>query len=73
MTIAILYAILTISWVLSVVIAFVLGYWSRGKGNTPLETKPLTEDEKKALEKMNKEYDNFLSYNGTPQNAINGE
>jgi hypothetical protein len=73
MTIAILYTILTILWVLSVVGAFVLGFWSKGKERTPLEAKPLTEGERKALDKMNKEYDNFLSYNGTPQNAINGE
>lgn len=73
MVVAMIYAIITIVWVLSVVFAFVLGYWSNGKEKRLPEAKEPTSEDLKAIEKMRKEYENFMAYDGTPQNAINGE
>lgn len=73
MTIAVIFLIMVIVWVLSVVAAFLLGFYSKSKEKTPPTPKELTQAEIKEIEKIRKEYENFMAYNGTPQDAINGE
>lgn len=73
MIIAVIFLILVIVWALSVVAAFLVGFHSKGKEKTPPTPKEPTQAEKKEIEKIRKEYENFMAYDGTPQDAISGE
>lgn len=68
---AILYLILTILWLISLVVSFVGGFYlCRIKKRTTKPKKP-TKAEINEMEQLRKEYENFMSYDGTEQNAIN--
>ena len=57
-------------WEISLAGAFFAGKRCKKKkpqGNIP----EITEKERKAFERMQKEQENFMNYNGTPQDAIN--
>ncbi len=58
-------------WEISLVLAFVAGSRFKGKKRPAAESKSLTEEEKRAFGRMLKEQENFMNYDGTPQDAIN--
>ncbi len=62
--------ILIMLWELSLLGAFIVGRICKKKkpqGNTA----EIAEKEQKAFSRMQKEQENFMSYDGTPQDAIN--
>lgn len=71
----IIYAVATvtlvITWAISLVFAFVGGFWVKLRKRPSPAAKEPTEAEKKAIRKQQKEQENFMTYDGTPQNAIN--
>ena len=64
--------ILIMLWELSLVAAFLLGKNHKGKARKVSATEDTVNDENnKSLARIQKEYENFMTYDGTPQNAIN--
>ena len=57
-------------WELSMFVAFVAGTKYKGKKKPAATVQNNTADNDKALKRMQKEYENFMAYDGTPQNAI---
>jgi hypothetical protein len=62
---------LVITWAISLFFAFVGGFWVKLRKRPSSAAKEPTEDEKKAIRRQQKEQENFMAYDGTPQNAIN--
>ena len=57
-------------WELSLAFAFWLGTKFKKRKNVNPE-REITEKERKALDRIQKEQQNFMTYDGTPQEAIN--
>ena len=57
-------------WELSLVFAFWLGTKFKKRKSVSPE-REITEKERKALDRIQKEQQNFMTYDGTPQEAIN--
>lgn len=61
-------------WELSLVGAFLLGVIFNPKikkNKTTVKTSSISEENKKNIKRMQKELENFMTYDGTPQEAIN--
>ena len=58
-------------WEISLVLAFTGGFLCRKRKRPIAQDTPLTEEEKKVFRRIKKEQENFMTYDGTPQNAIN--
>lgn len=66
--------ITVILWELSLVGAFLLGVIFNPKikkNKTTVKTSSISEENKKNIKRMQKELENFMTYDGTPQEAIN--
>lgn len=73
MNTAILFLILLIVWLFSVIFSFVGSfYYCRIKKPTD-KTKAPTEAEKREYKRNQIEFENFMNYNGRPQDVINDE
>lgn len=57
-------------WEISLAGAFILGGMCKKKKPQANATK-MTKEEQKAFNRMQKEQENFMNYDGTPQDAIN--
>lgn len=66
--------ITVILWELSLVGAFLLGVIFNPKikkNKTTVKKGDISEENKKNIKRMQKELENFMTYDGTPQEAIN--
>lgn len=57
-------------WELSMFVAFVAGTKYKGRKKQTAAEKKESADNEKAIKRMRKEYQNFMEYDGTPQDAI---
>ena len=55
---------------MSLIASFVAGFYYKLKKKPFNKTKPLTEAEKREFKRIQAEYENFMNYNGTPQDVI---
>lgn len=53
-----------------VALAFTAGFFFKGKKKPISEPKKPTEEDIRKAKRMQKEVENFMAYNGTPQDAI---
>lgn len=61
-------------WIITLIIAALFGYITAKKQKkTAPEPKEPTTAEKRAMEKAQREYENFMSYTGKPQDRIDTE
>ncbi len=58
-------------WEVSLVFAFLGGFALKNKKRPTPQEKPLTKEEMKVFRRAQKEQDNFMTYDGTPQDVIN--
>jgi hypothetical protein len=65
------YVLLVMIWEVSLVLAALGGFLYKNKKRPTPQEKPTTDEEKRAFCRMQKEQDNFMTYDGTPQEAIN--
>lgn len=72
MNTALLLLILLMVWLFSLAVSFVAGFMCWRIKKRTSNTKPLTEQEKREIERNQREYENFMTYSGKPQNAIDG-
>lgn len=68
--IAVIIVLFLIVWVVTVAIAFVGGLLYKGRKKPPAEPKKPTEAEIRKAKRMQKEVENFMTYDGTEQEAI---
>lgn len=58
-------------WEISLVLAFLAGFTYKGKKRPAKTEKTLTKEERRHLERVQKEWENFMAYDGTEQRVIN--
>ncbi len=73
MEIILLIVLLVMLWLLSLIFAFVLGFLFKGKLHILPRKKSAQRAEEKELKKVLREYENFMSYSGVPQDVISDE
>lgn len=69
--IAVIIVLFLIVWIVTVALAFVGGFLYKGKKKHLTEPKKPTEADIRKAKRMQKEVENFMTYNGIPQEAIN--
>lgn len=57
-------------WQISLVLAFFVGRHYRVKPRYAKEEMPLTEEDARQIERERREQENFMKYDGTPQDVI---
>ena len=62
--------IVIMMWEVSLVLAFWAGFTYKAKKKPAKTEKTLTDEEKRRLERVQREQENFMTYDGTPQQAI---
>lgn len=65
-----IYLVLFMLWEISLVLAFVGGRMTKSKKKPAAVSKPPTEEEKRQADKLQKELENFMRYDGTEQDAV---
>ena len=65
--------IVIMMWEISLALAFFAGFTYKGKKRPTKNEKPLTEQEKRHLERVQREQENFMTYDGTPQPDIDAK
>lgn len=73
MNTAILLLILIITWLLSLTVSFMGGFYYCQMKRYTRKSKSLTEAEKKEHRQNQIEFENFMNYNGRPQDVIGDE
>ena len=58
-------------WEISLALSFIFGFYFKNKSKGQIKEKAVTEEEKKHLKRVQKEQENFMTYDGTEQKAIN--
>ncbi len=64
------YVILIMLWEISLILAFFCGFKWKGRKRPSTIPKEPTEEEKRQADKLQKELENFMSYDGTEQDAV---
>ena len=72
MNIALLSLTLFIVWLFSALVAFVAGFLYCRIKKRRCESKTLSEKERQELKRNQIEYENFMTYSGTPQDVVDG-
>ena len=66
-----IYILLIMIWEISLIFVFAGGFLLGGKKKCRVDKKSITAQDLKDFNKRQKEQENFMAYDGTPQDAIN--
>ena len=69
--IAIIILLFFMIWIMTLALAFIGGFLYKGRTKPKFRTKKPTEADIRKAKRMQKEVENFMNYNGIPQEAIN--
>ena len=61
--------VLVMLWEISIVAACLVGFWFSGRKKPKTTIKKVDEDEARRIRKRQREQENFMSYDGRPQES----